>query len=97
MIETGFIFGFNAMALKVRKYGIDIAVTSLKTQRRTTKMNLLIQHVKLVGDSAKDFLSTLSSIIHIARCLVSRANAVLYRDVGYPVTELYLSCIMVLL
>ena len=44
-------------------------------------MDFLIRHVKLAGDSAKDFLSTSSSIIHIARCLVSGANAAFYRDV----------------
>ena len=44
-------------------------------------MNFLIPHVKLAGDSAKDFLSTSSRIIHIARCLVSGANAVFCRDV----------------
>ena len=43
-------------------------------------MNFLIRHVKLAGDSAKDFLSTSSSIIHIARCLVSRANGAFCRD-----------------
>ena len=44
-------------------------------------MNFLIWHVKLAGDSAKDFLSTSSSIIHIAWCLVSAANAPFCRDV----------------
>ena len=44
-------------------------------------MNFLIRHVKLAGDSAKDFHSTSSSIIHIARCLVSVANAGFCRDV----------------
>ena len=44
-------------------------------------MNFLIRHVKLAGDSAKDFLSTSSSIIHIARYLVSGANAAFCRDV----------------
>ena len=44
-------------------------------------MNFLIRHVKLAGDSAKYFLSTSSSIIHIARCLVSGANAAFCRDV----------------
>ena len=44
-------------------------------------MNFLIRHVKLARDSAKDFLSTSSSIIHIARCLVSGANAAFCRDV----------------
>ena len=44
-------------------------------------MNFIIPHVKLAGDSAKDFLSTSSSIIHIARCLESAANAVFCRDV----------------
>ena len=44
-------------------------------------MNFLIRHVKVAGDSAKDFLSTSSSIIHIARCLVSGANAAFCRDV----------------
>ena len=44
-------------------------------------MEFLIRHVKLAGDSAKDFLSTSSSIIHIARCLVSGANTAFYRDV----------------
>ena len=38
-------------------------------------MNFLISHVKLAGNSAKDFLSTSSSIIHIAHCSVSGANA----------------------
>ena len=60
---------------------VYIAVTSLKTQRKTAKMNFLIRHVKLAGDSAKCFLSTSNSIIHIARCLVSRAYAAFYRDV----------------
>ena len=44
-------------------------------------MNFLIRHVKLAGDSAKDFLSTSSSIIQIARCLVAGANAAFCRDV----------------
>ena len=44
-------------------------------------MNFLIRHVKLSKDSAKDFLSTSSSIIHIARCLVIGANAAFCRDV----------------
>ena len=44
-------------------------------------MNFLIRHVKLAGDWAKDFLSTSSNIIHIARCLESAANAVFCRDV----------------
>ena len=44
-------------------------------------MNFLIRHIKLVGDSARDFLSTSSSIIHIACCLVSGANAGFCRDV----------------
>ena len=44
-------------------------------------MNFLIQHVKLAGDSAKDFHSTSSSIIHIARCSVSGSNAGFCRDV----------------
>ena len=44
-------------------------------------MNFLIRHVKLPIDSAKDFLSTSSSIIHIARCLVSGADAAFCRDV----------------
>ena len=44
-------------------------------------MNILIRHVKLAGSSAKDFLSTSSTIIHIARCLVSGANAASWRDV----------------
>ena len=44
-------------------------------------MNFLIRHVKLARDSAKDFLSTSSSILHIARCLVSGANAAFCRDV----------------
>ena len=44
-------------------------------------MNFLIGHVKLAGDSAKDFLSTSSSIIHIARCLVFGANAAFCEDV----------------
>ena len=43
-------------------------------------MNFLIRHVKLAGDSAKDFLSTSISIIHIVRCLVSGANAAFCRD-----------------
>ena len=43
-------------------------------------MNILIWHVKLAGDSAKYFLSTSASIIHIARCLVSGANATFCRD-----------------
>ena len=60
---------------------VDIAVTSLKTQRRMTKINFLISHVKLAGDLAKDFLSTSSSIIHIARCLVSGAKTAFCRDV----------------
>ena len=44
-------------------------------------MNFLIRNVKLAGNSAKDFLSTSSSIIHIARCLVSGANAAFCRNV----------------
>ena len=44
-------------------------------------MNFLIWHVKLAGDSAKDFLSTSSSIIHVGRCLVSGANAAFCRDI----------------
>ena len=44
-------------------------------------MNFLIRHVKLAGDSTKDFLSTSSSILHIARCLVSGADAAFCRDV----------------
>ena len=44
-------------------------------------MNFLIPQVKLAGDSAKDFLSTSSSIIHIARCFVSGDNAGFCRDV----------------
>ena len=44
-------------------------------------MNFLIRHVKLAGDSAKDFLSTSSSIKHIARYLASGANAAFCRDV----------------
>ena len=44
-------------------------------------MNFLIRYVTLPGDSAKDFLSTSSSIIHIARCLVYGANAAFCRDV----------------
>ena len=44
-------------------------------------MNFFFWHVKLAGDSAKDFLSTSSSIIHIACCLVSGANAAFCRDV----------------
>ena len=44
-------------------------------------MNCLIRQVKLAGDSAEDFLSTSSSIIHNARCLVSGANAGFRRDV----------------
>ena len=44
-------------------------------------MNFLIRHVKLAGDLAKDFPSTSSSIIHIARCLVSWADAAFCRDV----------------
>ena len=44
-------------------------------------MNFLIRHVKVAGDSAKDFLSTSSSIIHIACCLVSADNAAICRDV----------------
>ena len=60
---------------------IDIAVTSVKTQRRTTKMNFLIRHINLVGDSAKDFLSTSGSIIHTACFLVSADNATFCRDV----------------
>ena len=59
---------------------VYIAVTSLKTQMRTAKMNFLIRHVKLAGVSSKDFLSTSSSIIHIARCLVAWANAAFCRD-----------------
>ena len=43
-------------------------------------MNFLIRHFKLAGDSAKDTLSTSSSIIHIACCLVSGANAASCRD-----------------
>ena len=43
-------------------------------------MNILIRHVKLAGDSAKYFLSTSTSIIHIAHCLVSGANATFCRD-----------------
>ena len=46
-------------------------------------MNLLIQHVKLAGDSAKDFLSTSSSIIHMALCLVPGANAAFCRHVTW--------------
>ena len=45
---------------------VDIAVTSLKIQRRTTKMKSLIRHVKLAGESDKYFLSTSSSIMHKA-------------------------------
>ena len=44
-------------------------------------MNFLIRHIKLAGDSDKDFLSPSSSIIHIARCLVSGANAAVCRNV----------------
>ena len=44
-------------------------------------MNFLIRHVKLARDSAKDSLSTSSSIIHKTRCLVSGANAAFCRDV----------------
>ena len=44
-------------------------------------MNFLNWHVKLAEDSAKDFLSTSSNIIHIARCLVSGANAAFCRSV----------------
>ena len=44
-------------------------------------MNFLIRHVKLAGDPAKDSLSTSSSIIHIARCLVSGANSAFCKDV----------------
>ena len=44
-------------------------------------MNFLIRHVKLPGDSAKDFLSTSSNIIHLARYLVSGANDAFCRDV----------------
>ena len=44
-------------------------------------MNFLIRHFKLAGDLAKDFLSTSSSIIRLARCLVSGANAAFCRDV----------------
>ena len=44
-------------------------------------MNFLIRHVKLAGDPAKDSLSTLSSVIHIACCLVSGANAASCKDV----------------
>ena len=52
-------------------------------------MNFLIRHVKLAGDSAKDFHSTSSSIIHIARCLVSGANAAFRRDVTqFPASAL---------
>ena len=43
-------------------------------------MNFLILHVKFAADSAKDFLSTWSSIVRIARCLVSAANAAFCRD-----------------
>ena len=43
-------------------------------------MYFLTRHVKLAGDSAKDFHSTSSSIIHIARCLVSGDNAGFCRD-----------------
>ena len=43
-------------------------------------MNFLIRHVKLAGDSAKDFFSTSSSLIHMACSLVSRANAAFCRD-----------------
>ena len=46
-------------------------------------MNILIPHVKLAGDSAIDFLSTSSSIMHIAHCLVSGANAASCRDVTW--------------
>ena len=46
-------------------------------------MNFLLRHVKLAGDSAKDFLSISSSIIHIPRCLVSGANAAFCRDVTW--------------
>ena len=60
---------------------VDIAVTSLQTQRRTTKMNFLFRHVKLAGNLAKDFLSTSSSIIHKARLLASVANATFCRDI----------------
>ena len=44
-------------------------------------MNFLIRHVELARDSAKDFLSTSSRILHKARCLVSGANAAFCRDV----------------
>ena len=44
-------------------------------------MNFLIWQVKLVEDSAKDSLSTSSSIILIARCLVSGVNTAFCRDV----------------
>ena len=44
-------------------------------------MKFLIRHVEFAGDPAKDSLSTLSSIIHIARCLVSGANAAFCRNV----------------
>ena len=44
-------------------------------------MIFLIWHVKLAEDSAKDFLSTSSSIIHTARCSVSGANAAFCRNV----------------
>ena len=44
-------------------------------------MNFLIRHVKLARDSAKDSLSTSSSIIHKARCIVSGANDAFCRDV----------------
>ena len=46
-------------------------------------MNFPIRHVELAGDSAKDFLSTSNSIIHIARCLVFGANVAFCRDVTW--------------
>ena len=46
-------------------------------------MYFLIRHVRLAGDSAKCFLSTSSSIIHIACCLVAGANAAFCRNVTW--------------
>ena len=44
-------------------------------------MNFLFRHVKLAGNSAKDFLFTSSNMIHKARLLASVANAALCRDI----------------
>ena len=54
-------------------------------------MNFLIRHVKLAGDSAKDFPFTLSSIMHIAGCIVFGANDAFCRDVTWFVASALVS------